>query len=343
MDAKSALLKALLLPGVVRPFAPLTEGRATVFMLHRLRHKDLGVSGVDATAVRRSLSYLRRNRYELLTLEEVFRRLGGNGPPLRRAVAFTIDDGYWEQAEIASPLFEEFDCPVTTFVTTGFLDGRLWFWWDRIEFIFHQTRRNGLSIQIGSANQRYEWHSEIERENVKADFVARCKSMRDADKQAAIERLAVKAEVGLPEDPPPKYAPMSWEDLRRAEGRGMAFAPHTVTHPVLDRVSDAQSRRELVESWQRLRSEARNPVPIFCYPNGRYEDFGAREIEVLRELGFAGAVIGGYGYAEARTFQASPDAPFNVPRFAFLEQLTHCIQCVSGVEQFRRILRREVS
>ena len=62
--------------------------------------------------------------------------LSGDGPPLNRAVAFTIDDGYVEQATVAAPVFAEFDCPVTTFVTSGFLDRALWFWWDQIEYVF---------------------------------------------------------------------------------------------------------------------------------------------------------------------------------------------------------------
>lgn len=39
-------------------------------------------------------------------------------------------------------MFAEFDCPFTTFLTTGFLDRTLWFWWDRIEYVFcHAVRR----------------------------------------------------------------------------------------------------------------------------------------------------------------------------------------------------------
>jgi peptidoglycan/xylan/chitin deacetylase (PgdA/CDA1 family) len=80
------------------------------------------VEGLDPAVLEKRLSYLRRHGYELVGLEELFRRLAGEGAPLRRVVAFTIDDGYLEHATIAASLFARYDCPVTTFVATGFVD-----------------------------------------------------------------------------------------------------------------------------------------------------------------------------------------------------------------------------
>ena len=115
---------------------PLMSGRATIFMLHRFRCADAGVRGHDPAFVRAALEYLRANRYELVSLRELYARMARDAMPVRRAVAFTIDDGYFDHAEVAAPIFAAFDCPVTTFVTTGFLDGHLWFWWDQIEYVF---------------------------------------------------------------------------------------------------------------------------------------------------------------------------------------------------------------
>jgi peptidoglycan/xylan/chitin deacetylase (PgdA/CDA1 family) len=161
----------------------------------------------------------------------------------------------------------------------------------------------------------------------------------DGEKLAAVTRLAQAAEVVIPADPPPHCAPMSWEQLRACEEMGMTFGPHTVTHPVLSRTMPEAADYEISESWRRLRAEARNPLPIFCYPNGGWEDFGEREIAVLRRLGFAGAVVGEPGYADRLAFQRSPDDRFRVQRFAFPDDLPHMVQYVSGVERFKQMLR----
>jgi peptidoglycan/xylan/chitin deacetylase (PgdA/CDA1 family) len=120
---------------------------------------------------------------------------------------------------------------------------------------------------------------------------------------------------------------------------GMTFGAHTVTHPVLSRTTPEAAEYEITESWTRLRAELRKPVPIFCYPNGGWEDFGNREIAVLRRLGFVGAVVGEPGYASALTFQRDEDNCFKVQRFGLPDELPHMIQYVSGVERFKQLLR----
>ena len=62
-------------------FFPLLRDRATILMAHRFRDREIGVEGQDPDAMRRGLAYLRRERYELVGLEDLFRRLAGESPP----------------------------------------------------------------------------------------------------------------------------------------------------------------------------------------------------------------------------------------------------------------------
>jgi peptidoglycan/xylan/chitin deacetylase (PgdA/CDA1 family) len=340
-SAKAVLRDALTVPGLAAPFAVLRRGRAVIFMLHRFRQAEIGIEGHDPSEVRRGLEYLRRKRYELVPLTEVFERLGGRGRPLDRSVAFTMDDGYLDQATVAGPIFADFDCPVTTFVSTGFLDGRLWFWWDRIEHVFRQTSRRRIRVRLGSGELSYTWADPAGRTRAQFDFIERCKEVPDREKEAGIGRLAAEAQVEIAGVVPARYAPMSWDQLRECEKRGMSFGPHTVTHPVLGRTAPEDSHGEIVDSWERLRTEAQRPVPVFCYPNGRWGDFGSREVAVLKATGFKGAVVGEPGYADLRDFQRDEDGPFRVRRFSYPESLAEVIQFVSGAERFKQILRRE--
>ena len=319
-------------------FRPLMRTRATVFMLHRFRWAETGVDGHEPAALRGGLELLRRERYDLVSLETLFNDLLEGRTYRRPTVAFTIDDGYADQARVGAPIFAAFDCPVTTFVTSGFLDRMLWFWWDRIDYLFHTTSRRALEVRLGDETLSYALGDA--REQAQADFTARCKEVPDAVKLAAIDALAVAAEVALPATAPDRYAPMSWDELRAAERGGMTFGPHTVTHPILARTPDEQSRAELTESWRRVRDEAAHPVPIFCYPNGRNSDFSDREVATLRELGLVGAVVGETGYAEHLhgNGHAARD-PFRVRRFAFTGDDGELRQLVSGLEVVNQLLR----
>ncbi|MGK4006160.1 polysaccharide deacetylase family protein [Sorangium sp. So ce1036] len=334
-------LKDLLtVPWATRPFARVMRGRATILVLHRLADPARGIPGVDPRDLRRALEFLRSERYPVVSLERVFRGLAGEAPPLDRAVAFTLDDGTLDQATVAAPLFAEFDCPATLFVMTGYLDGKLWCWWHRVEHVFQTTRRREISVWLGGVLLVYRLDDRSGRARLARDFMERCKHVPEPEKLRAIERLAAAAEVELPERPPARYAPMSWDDVRAWEARGITFGAHTVTHPVLSRTDDAQSAQEITESWARLRAEARCPVPIFCYPNGHVgADFGPRETATLRALGFRGAVTNSpSGHASAADFQSSPDAPFAVPRIDFGQDHRSCIRSVSGVWRARQLL-----
>jgi peptidoglycan/xylan/chitin deacetylase (PgdA/CDA1 family) len=338
---KRLLIRPFLLPGVVALFSPFMKERATIFMLHRFRDLDLGTEGHDPALLRTVLAHLRKKHYHLLSLEELFRRWIA-GETLERVVVFTIDDGYSDHATVAAPVFAEFDCPVTTFAATGFLDGRLWFWWDQIAYVFAHTERRSVSLALAGVELNYHWQDEHSRRRAHEDFAERCTDVSDVERLEAIRRLVAQAEIEPPSRPPLGYAPMSWDQARTCEKKGMSFGPHTVTHPILSRTSDDKSAAEITSSWQRLSSELCHPVPIFCYPNGRLADFGEREVATMKNLGLIGAVTGVSAYAKAEYFRNSLPFPYRVPRFGYPDNLPQVIQVVSGFERFKRwLLGRE--
>jgi peptidoglycan/xylan/chitin deacetylase (PgdA/CDA1 family) len=343
MSLKKQVLGLLTSPPVVACTRRLLDSRAAIFMLHRFAVPELGVEGHSEHAVRQLLAHLRKHEFELLPLTETMARLSGDGPPPRGAVSFTIDDGYFDHASVGARVFAEFDCPVTTFVTSGFLDGTMWFWWDRIEYVFSQTQLPAITTQLDGSMLNYPLLTRGWRRVAQEDFIGRCKEIADASKHAAIEALARAAEVDLPARAPERYAPMSWSELRTCETRGMTFGPHTVTHPILSRTPLTQLEEELTISWSRLQQESRSAVPVFCYPNGRASvDFGEREITILQRLGMLGAVTGEVGYAKPFVPE-DQQAPFLVSRFPFNEDLSHSVQYAGGLELVKASVRKVLS
>ena len=339
--AKRLALKILSNGGVARLFQPLMVGRASIFMLHRFDCPDVGVHGHNLPFLRAALQYLRDHRYELISLRELHIRLSQGEKVVHKAVAFTIDDGYFDHALVAAPIFAAYDCPVTTFVTTGFLDGQLWFWWDQIEYIFETTKCSNISISIEGTQLHYAIGTPVGAKQSQNAFTQWCKTLKAPERQGAIARLAVAAEVEVPHCPPPRYAPMSWVALRSAEKKGMDFGPHTVTHPILTQSSDDQARQEISQSWEKLCQEAQRPVPVFCYPNGRSSDFSDREIRAVRAAGMVGAVSGEPGYFDCRTLLHDQDERYKIRRFAFPNDMADLVQYVSGIERAKQVLRGE--
>ena len=328
--------------GVSTILKPLTRDQVVIFRLHRFSQPHLGIRGHDPEKIREVLQYLWREKYEILPLLDICDRLRGEGPPVRRAVAITIDDGYEDQATIGVPLFAEFDCPVTIFVTTGFLDRKLWLWWDKVGYIFCRADLASIAVSMDGLQAQYGLADDRARVDAVTDFTRRCKLLPHEEIDRALIRLATAAEVDLPETPPPEYSAMTWDQVRACENRGVTFAPHTVTHPILGRASLARSRREILDSWSRVRAEARRPIPVFAYPNGCSGDFGDREIAVLKEAGLRAAVAAIPGYNSATSTQSSPDGQYRLRRFGHAHSLPHVIQYVAGAERLKQLITRPV-
>ncbi len=316
----------------------VTATRASIFMLHRFTSPDEdGVSGHDPAVLREVLSRLRKQRYDLISLREMFRRLR-EGEALTRAIAFTIDDGYFDHGLVGAPIFSEFDCPVTIFVVSGFLDGNNWLWWDQIQYICETTARTQLRVYVGDEERLFQLDSDPARLAAAHDISWWCQDASQSDRVTCIARMFQEADVEVPAVPPRQFAPLSWSEARRLEKRGVTFGPHTVTHPVLSSTSDDQAEFEISSSWKRLCDELASPVPIFCYPHGRQRDFGQREMKSVQRLGLWGAVAGYPRRFRPEEFRHAPGI-YCVPRFPFPDDLLDILQCVSGLEVVKARLR----
>lgn len=71
---------------------------------------------------------------------------------------------------------------------------------------------------------------------------------------------------------PAAFATMDWEALRAAAASGFEVGSHTVSHPHLPLLSDAELDRELRESKSELEDELGAPCRHLAYPYGEEDD-----------------------------------------------------------------------
>lgn len=79
---------------------------------------------------------------------------------------------------------------------------------------------------------------------------------------------------------------MSVAMARDLVSRGFEAGSHTLTHPDLRTLSDADARREIAESRPALAGTLSCGISTFCYPYGSYEE---RHLPMVREAGYIGA------------------------------------------------------
>ena len=241
-----------------------------------------------------------------------------------------MDDGYADQAKIAAPLFEEFNCPLTFFVITGMLDQVLWPWDAQIAWITGTSKKATLDTAVTDKTFTLPLRNIQDRRRAKRELHDAMRAVPSDRISEIVNRIARDAGVVVPEKPPADYQPMSWDMARQLERKNIQFAPHSVSHNVFSRLDSTSMRQEINDSWHKLDKELLNPLKIFCYPTGREIDYGKREIETLRESGFMGAVTTTPGFVEQ--LDANNERLFRIPRFSLPESIHDFIQCCTWIE-----------
>jgi len=337
----------VLTPLVSRPLSRLSRrwvnDATSIFALHRFTSTDLGITGHAPDRLRANLAYLRREGFALRSLEEFVRGTAAGSTHSRPSAVFTVDDGYSDFLNVALPIFAEFDCPVTVFVSTGVIDGEHWYWWDKLEYIFSN------SPVAQQALTSLGWRPE-QAMGTQPELVRRSRHLVDAlvtvpeeVRGRVLEDLRMSMEVDVPVSPPPSFAPMTWTDIERCDATGIAtFGPHTISHPALPTTSDAQATREIIGSWERIQERVPSAVPVFCYPFGAYSE---REVGILSSSDMLGAVTVEPTYAQRSSSLAggSRARSFSIPRFGYPDETIEFSQVVSGFEGLKAALRRRFS
>ncbi len=216
--------------------------------------------------------------YRAAAMPEVLDAIERNVPLPKRSVLITFDDAYTDFAEFAWPILKRFGLPATLFVPTAYPDHpELTFWWEKLYQAFAKTSRTTLSgsplgpLPLATPNQR--------RRNLGA--LIQYVSTRPHDE---VMKLVDTVCAQLLEEPISGPIVLSWNQLRQLANEGVTLGSHTQTHPILTQISANQIREEIKRSQQDLKREIGYALPIFCYPNGDYND---AVTAILREEGIS--------------------------------------------------------
>ena len=283
LEASAALARAGMLAGA--------RGRGSIFTLHHVRPKQSlafqpsGHLEVTPEFLADAIERLSADGYGFVPLDEVPERLANpTGQPF---AAFTLDDGYRNNAEHALPVFEKYGVPFTVFVARGFAERTHSMWWETMADLIGRERE--LSFDFGNGPERIELGCEEQKFDAFdrfADLV-----FRD-DEASAVSRMDALVRChGI--DPLQMTADLTMDpaELRELSRHKLAtLGAHTISHRAVGRLSEAQARAEMASSADYVEELTGIRPTTIAYPYGTRKAVGERDYRIARDLGFSVAV-----------------------------------------------------
>jgi len=294
-----------------------------------LAYHRFGSINLSAHSLEREVRYLRKH-FSIINLEDYADFLKGKRELLPNSVILTVDDGYQDFYTTAFQILKKYEIPATVFLTTDFIDGRIWLWHDLLNFGLANTSVEAISLN----GRSFELNDNSGKSRVKVYLDRICTEVTPAKRDIIINQVLEKLRVSVPERPASEYAPLTWSQISEMSQFGVSYGAHTCTHPVLSKIAPDEAIREIRESKHRIEDMLQKEVVAFCYPNGKENDFNEDTKRMVKDCGFACALSMIYGMNDSRTDR------FALRRMADRESFVHFVHDVSGFGELRRSLRR---
>ncbi len=280
-SVKSLAKSVLHYSGLLHGFRFLNRHGVRVLMYHRFDE--------NTDVLREQCRHLQRY-YQPVSLGAIGEWIHSGKKLPDNAVAITVDDGYRDFLTNGHPVFSDYDLPVMVYLVTDFLDGKLWLWWNQIEYAFEHTALRG-PVAIPVEGVQVKLDTAEERSQSGRQIAIALTKLSNAERVRLLALIPQLLQVEVPTEPPAELAPIKWEEVRSLYQAGVDFGCHTRTHPILSSISDLnQLEEEITGSKLRLEEELGKPSTHFCYPNGQLSDFNAQTLALLNRHGFRTAV-----------------------------------------------------
>jgi peptidoglycan/xylan/chitin deacetylase (PgdA/CDA1 family) len=192
-------------------------------------------------------------------------------PNSRLKLAVTFDDGWSDNAVIASPLARKHGVPMLIFIVPEKTGVALPFWPERAASALEQRLRAG-----GRRQDRGRVEQAIED----------LKGLSAEERDRQLSQLASAS--GAPRASAPVDTTMTWEQIEQLRSMGVSFGSHTATHEILVATSLGRAEEEITGSRRQIEQKLGAPCLLFSYPNGDCSD-DVREL--VRRAGYRRAFL----------------------------------------------------
>jgi peptidoglycan/xylan/chitin deacetylase (PgdA/CDA1 family) len=235
----------------------------------------------------RVVRYLRRSGLDLVSLDEMHRRLTERDFS-RRFVCLTFDDGYRDTLQWAYPILKDADVPFAVYVPTSFPDRIGELWWLALEAVI--ARNDHIGLQIRGRNRTFDCQTVAAKRALYDEIYWWLRSLpTEQELRGVVHNLAACYHVDISAFC--NELCMGWPELAElAADPLVTIGAHTVNHSMLAKLPPKAARSEMDLSRSIIDAGLGVRPAHLSYPVGDRTSAGPREFEIAAELGFKTAV-----------------------------------------------------
>ena len=269
-----------------------------------------------------------KTAYDVVPLDDIVDRLREGRQPPARWVAITFDDGYEDNARVATPILAKHGVVGTFYLTTGAVGNDRLMWTVRLRRAIMRSGRDSIDVPfLGSRS--VDLRSDDSRDMAIKMLTGILKRSSADELQTGLEEIVAACGGDLPADRP---VMMSWDQAREMRRAGMVIGGHSVHHYNLPCQPDDVVRREIRDSKEAIEEALGEEIRHFAYPNGRTSrHFDARAAEAAAEAGYLSAATSLLGPASLEC------TPFCVPRVGIVPRDERLTRLAADIEYGRRV------
>ncbi|MEO6170524.1 MAG: polysaccharide deacetylase family protein [Lysobacter sp.] len=268
--------------GMDRLYRRLAGGGLVVLMLHRVRDEpDPYPLSMSMASLVKLVDWL-RSRGALVSLDDGLLALAEPGPA-QTGYALTFDDGYRDNLQVTGGALA--GVPAVVYLATGHVGGEPIWAYQLTHAIGARTRHHLDLADLGLGH--FDLADPIDQERAYSLLPPRLKQLSQQQLEQCIQQI--EEQLRPQETPEDCREMLSWHDVRTLAAHGISIGGHTRTHLLLSQADEATASDEIHDSHARIRRELGVAPRHFAYPNGTPDDFGERDVRLVREAGFVSA------------------------------------------------------
>lgn len=270
-----------------------------ILTYHRLTATDNPFfPGVPVDVFDRQVRFLAQH-YQVVDLAELLGHLDSGRPIPQDAVAVTFDDGYRDNYELAFPVLQRYGVSATIFLTTSFVNRDDVLWNDKVSLALKHTRCQELTMSYDGAERSYPLHTLAQRVSTMWELLRLLRRVPHTQRLSMIDELVQR--LGVEDFSELWDTMLTWDHVRHMHQHGISFGAHTVTHPMLSRVSVDEAGHEIRQSKHSIEEALDTRIELFAYPDGGPTAFNDTVKALVEAAGFRAAVTTILGTNDAAT------------------------------------------